>query len=339
LPIEKNEIASFLANGLSRALNLIPGTSAFLLGILRWYAINHTLNPESLRRLALGIRLIIRSKKKALIRTPSGLWFNAFDQSQYVNQILLLKGTRIEYCWEPNGSKLLSDLVRQDDRVVAAGANIGFEALLIGNRIRKGKGICYAFEPISENYKMLVENIALNRLEKQVKSLKFALSDLDTESSMLAAGPNSSLLFLDSGEKKETVPVRSLDSLFREGVIEPVSAMIADVEGLELEMIHGARRLLSESPVRFIMFEVNGKTEEISPGKTTDLFVFLASLGFEFYAIPDDYRGFQKPSHEERRLIRIYDFQSPFVLSDRWFNVLAVKSELVSELSRLVFLE
>jgi FkbM family methyltransferase len=339
LPIGKNEAASFLANGLSWVVNLVPGPSSFLLGILRWYAVSHNLTPRSLRWLAFGIRLIIRSRGQALIRTPSGLCFNAFDQSQYVNQILLLKGTRMEYCWEPNGSRLLDNLVRPDDRAVVAGANIGFEAMLIGDRLRKGNGVCYAFEPISGNFETLVGNVALNRLEQQVKPLNLALSDSDTKTSMLAAGPNSSLLFLNSGETKEEVNVRSLDSLFREGAIDPISVMVADVEGFELEMILGAGRLLSESPVRFILFEVNGKTEEICQGKTARLFGFLADLGFEFFAVPDDYRGYQKPADHNRKLIQIHDFQSPFILPDRWFNVLAIKPQLKAELKQLAVLD
>ena len=223
--------------------------------------------------------------------------------------------------------------------MVVAGANIGFEAILIGDRIHQGDGLCYAFEPISGNFKSLIENIHLNQLENKVKAMNLALSESDTETLMLAAGPNSSLLFLDSGDRKEMVTVRSLDSLFREGVIDPISAMIADVEGFELEMIFGARKLIKESPVRFIMFEVNGKTEEICPGKTTHLISFLAKSGFEFYGIPDDYRGYEKPGQEVRKLIRIHDIHSPFVLPDRWFNVLAIKPEILPELLRYVSVE
>jgi FkbM family methyltransferase len=323
------------ADGLSRMVNLIPGLSGFLLNQMRRYAIRHTLNQEKSRRLAFGIRLIIRSRGREIISTPSGLLFNAFDQSQYVNQILLLKGPAQDYCWEPNGSKLLVDLIKKDDRVIVAGANIGFEAVLIGDRVRNGTGLCYAFEPISGNFNTLMENIILNQLEKTVKVMNLALSESDSEAFMLAAGPNSSLLFLDSGTSQEKVTVRSLDSLYQEGLIAPISAMIADVEGFELEMILGGRNLLKNSPVKFIMFEINGKTEEVSPGKTTQLFIYLAESGFEFYAIPDDYRGYQKPDYSPLKLIKIRDFQSPFVLPDRWFNVLAIKPELNAELKHL----
>lgn len=329
-------IASRLSNGLSRGVNIVPGMSSFFLKQLRRYAVSHTLTKNKMQRLAFGVRLIIRSRGREIISTPSGLLFNAFDQSQYVNQILLLKGPEQDYCWEPNGSKLLTDLINKDDRVVVAGANIGFEAVLIGDCVRNGKGLCYAFEPISVNFRILMENIHLNNLEKKIKPLNLALSDLDTTTNMMAAGPNSSLLFLDSGTAQEKVTVRSLDSLFREGLIDPISAMIADVEGFELEMIFGARQLIKESPVRFIMFEVNGKTEEICPGKTTHLFTHLANSGFEFYAIPDDYRGYQKPNNEIRKLIRIHDLHSPFVIPDRWFNVLAIKPEILPELLKFV---
>ncbi|MBI4765593.1 MAG: FkbM family methyltransferase [Deltaproteobacteria bacterium] len=321
-----------MAEGLSRLINLIPGMSGFLLGRMRRYAITHTLDREKLRRLAFWIRLIIRSRGREIISTPSGLRFNAFDQSQYVNQILLLKGTSLKYCWEPNCSRLLNSLIHEDDRVVVAGANIGFEALLIGDRVRRGTGICYAFEPISGTFKTLLENIDLNQLKGKVTPFNFALGESDGETPMLAAGPNSSLLFLDSDKTQEKVTVRSLDSLYREGLIASVSAMIADVEGFELEMVLGGRNLLKNSPVRFFLFEVNGKTEEISPGKTKRLFIQLAEWGFDFYAITDDYRGYQKPGYPPLKLIKIKELQFPFVLQDRWFNVLALKSELKTEL-------
>jgi FkbM family methyltransferase len=323
------------ADGISRTVNAIPGLSGFLLGQMRRYATTHALNREKLRHLAFWIRLIIRSRGREIVTVPSGLRFNAFDQSQYVNQILLLKGTRQNYCWEPKGSKLLADLLQENDRVVVAGANIGFEAVLIGDRVRNGAGLCYAFEPILGTFKNLIENIHLNHLEQKVTPLNLALSDSDTETSMLAAGPNSSLLFQDSDNSQEKVSVRSLDSLYREGLIAPISAMIADVEGFELEMIRGGRNLLKNSPVRFIMFEVNGKTEEVSPGKTKQLFMHLAESGFEFYAIPDDYRGYQKPNYNPKKLIEIQDLQSPFILPDRWFNVLAIKPEFKTDLKHL----
>jgi FkbM family methyltransferase len=331
----KFPLMSGTAEELSRLINLIPGLSEFLLGRIRWYATNHTLNQKKLRRLAFLIRLIIRSRGREIIVTPSGLRFNAFDQSQYVNQILLLKGTEQNFCWEPNCSKLLDSLIHEDDRVVVAGANIGFEALLIGDRVRNGRGICYAFEPISGTYKTLLENIDLNQLMKNVTPFNLALGQRDSENPMLAAGPNSSLLFLDSNMSQEKVTVRSLDSLYGEALIAPISAMIADVEGFELEMILGGKNLLKNSPIRFILLEVNGKTEEISPGKTRHLFAQLDDWGFDFYAITDDYRGYQKIGHPPLKLIKINDPQFPFVLPDRWFNVLALKSEFKTVLKNL----
>lgn len=284
------------------------------------------------------IRQIIRCREKAVVRTPSGLLFNAIDQSQYVNLILLLKGTRAEFSWEPNGSRLLVNLVRPDDRIVVAGANIGFETILIGNRLKSGKGICYAFEPIESNYRILRENILLNNLEKKILPFPIAIGDNDAEGMMMAAGPNSSLLFVHEDANYQRVSQRRLDTLWIEGKIEPISGMVADVEGYEWEVIAGAERLLSVSPIRFIIFEVNGKTEEVEPGKITKLLIFLRERGFQLLAIPDDYRGYLKPSKYPKKLITIKDPNNPFVLPDRWFNVLAVQKEILSELSNILTL-
>jgi FkbM family methyltransferase len=324
--------ASILADRLSNSINRIPGLTGILLKLIRGYALNNDLTSKEIKILSFMIRMIIRGQGKAIIRTPSGLFFNAFDQSQYVNQVLLLKGTNMDYCWEPNGSRLLIDLIKPDDRIVVAGANIGFETIIIGNNLKSGNGICYAFEPIKENYKILKENIRLNKLELKIKTFPFALSNIDCESRMLSAGPNSSLLYLNEGDKLQKVLVRRLDTLWNEGKIDLISGLIADVEGNEWEIISGAEELLSISPIRFMFFEINKKTEEVTPGKIKNMLFYLLDKKYYLFAVPDDYRGFQKLSSIKKKLICIMDPENPFVLPNRWFNVLAVKEQVLVEL-------
>ena len=110
------------------------------------------------------------------------------------------------------------------------------------------------------------------------------------------SGPRSSLVLPVDGDRSEEIRVRSLDSLLHEGILEPAAAIVADVEGFELEVLLGAEAFIERSPIRFMMLEFNRVTEQVSPGKVASVVKLLHRLGLVCYAIDDDYRGFRRPT-------------------------------------------
>jgi len=335
-----NPAGRAVANAVGRALNAVPGLPAGVIRGIRRVASSRDLNPGSALMLALAMRLLLRPGSQAIVRTPSGLLFDAIDQSQLVNNILLLKGRRCGFCWEPQTSRLLAGWIREDDRVVVAGANIGYHVLMMAQRMRAGAGVCYAFEPLERAFRILENNVALNGLSRVVMPMRFALGERDGPAVLGVDGDNSRIVPEGGGaETTEPVEMRSLDSLFAEGTLGPVSGVVADIEGHERDMIRGAVRLLEVSPVRFLVLEIHRDTEEACPGKIGDLLGHVSGLGFDLFAIRDDYRGLQRPSGDVCRVRRIHSPQAPFVLDDRWFNVLAVRGEGRTDLEKHAVLE
>jgi len=97
-----------------------------------------------------------------------------------------------------------------------------------------------AFEPDQSNYNKLIQ---VENRNGKVTCLRFAVADFDGEMSFSSLGDYSSRL----GEGSDKVRVCILDKIL--GDVIP-TYIKADIEGSELEMIWGARRILKEhSPV------------------------------------------------------------------------------------------
>lgn len=59
------------------------------------------------------------------------------------------------------------------------GANIGGYSISIGNIFKNKKNLdIFSFEPIEENYKLLIDNIKLNQLEHKITPVKKGLSNI-----------------------------------------------------------------------------------------------------------------------------------------------------------------
>ena len=137
--------------------------------------------------------------------------------------------------------------------VVDVGAHIGIYALkaakLVGN-----EGIVLAFEPETQNFSLLLKNIALNRA-KNVIPLKIALANFIGRAK-LYIDPNNvgghSLVYHDRENWRE-VNVSTLDAIISKLAIEFVDLMKIDVEGGELDVLKGARGLLQRKAIKKVV--------------------------------------------------------------------------------------
>jgi FkbM family methyltransferase len=225
--------------------------------------------------------------------------------------------------------------VRPTDRVVVAGANIGFEALLVASQLSGPGSVCAAFEPVRENFALLRENVRLSGLGAAMRLFSVALGRADGTTEMAVAGSRSSSVLPVAEARGEHVAVRSLDSLFREGVLETACAIIADIEGSELDMLLGGEQFIAASPLRFMMLELNRAVEQVRPGTVSSVIRLLHESGLVCFGIDDDYRGFRPPTPATGCLRRIERPETPFVLPYQWFNVLALPRDEVPAVEAL----
>lgn len=166
------------------------------------------------------------------------------------------------------------------ETAVDVGANLGVMTAAIATAVGKD-GAVFAFEPLPEVFDELRDNVARwsSTLKwDYVRTLPCALSNVDGAAvlrvpSGFAANRGTATLKASADEHDEvTVAVRTLDAAM-DGV-ERIGVLKVDVEGHELEVFDGARRLLETGRIRDILFE----DYLPYPSPVTEL---LASYGYD----------------------------------------------------------
>jgi FkbM family methyltransferase len=132
-------------------------------------------------------------------------------------------------------------------RVIDVGANIGAYALPWATVRADVTVDC--FEPNPDVRDRLVRNVVLNRLTTRIRVHAEALSDHIGTAPLYGRDDMSSLnesVYTDAGEGKlREVPLACLDDIIRiDGA--PVALIKIDVQGHELEVLRGAKRIISQ---------------------------------------------------------------------------------------------
>jgi FkbM family methyltransferase len=179
------------------------------------------------------------------------------------------------------------------------GANYGYYSLLLATCADE----VHAFEPVTSTLSVLQTNLVCNQVEN-VQVHRTALSDSTGTETMhlFSSSGNNSFYDTEHGFAvrdigSEPVPVNTLDQMiYEEGL--PVPGLIKiDVEGAELHVLRGARRLLTEHhPMLTVEFsESHFRTAGYS---RADIVNELTSNGYEIFVIPKDASGQLRPIDE-----------------------------------------
>jgi FkbM family methyltransferase len=142
----------------------------------------------------------------------------------------------------------LSRLLVPGMTVFDIGANVGFTAVLAAKCVAPtGRVVC--FEPLPENAVQIQHNAGLNGFSF-VDVHELALAREDGESAFFVSEASTWGRLAQSGPAPKQsgvirVPVRSLDSMFDRGEIPKPDLIKMDVEGGEVDVLQGARRMLA----------------------------------------------------------------------------------------------
>jgi FkbM family methyltransferase len=170
----------------------------------------------------------------------------------------------------------------KNDIVLDVGANIGFISLVVANFVGDG-GLVYAFEPHPEIYQILEENIDINSL-KNICPMNIALGSKLSKAKIyehLNINRASASLFrtknIDEEESKWQTKVTTIDLLIEKRKIKIPKLIKIDVEGFELEVIKGAKKLLSSqrAPALCIEFSI---LHPIYGGNIHDVYNFIKEV-------------------------------------------------------------
>jgi FkbM family methyltransferase len=174
------------------------------------------------------------------------------------------------------------------------GANIGMYAIPMARLVGE-KGRVHSFEPEDKNYDRLLVNLAINGLKNVtvVKSAVFSETKVlklnlfpDNISSWHSLGMPEMPDPWNPGKMVKPsrvveVPGVSLDDYCADNGIERVDFLKVDVEGAELEVLQGCKRMFAENRIRQIMFEVSLPQIQSMGHGAGEIFQYLADAGFQ----------------------------------------------------------
>jgi FkbM family methyltransferase len=187
---------------------------------------------------------------------------------------------------ETNGEySILSKVIPQCDVVFDVGANEGQWT----SRVKTANPTCeiHAFEPASMTFEILKKNVG----DRGVRCCQLAMGDAIGTLPLLNRKRHTYLnsFYHARGEhieamatNTETVSVATLDSYCEKEGISKIDFLKADVEGHELAVLRGARRLLTNRAIQFIQFEYHA-TWIYARTFLKDVFDLLHPAGYNIY--------------------------------------------------------
>ncbi len=198
--------------------------------------------------------------------------------------------TRLHSCAkEPELVQWIEEDFSRGEVFYDIGANVGGYSLLAAKLYGKDITV-YSFEPAFPNFAQLCRNISLNQCQDSMVPLQIGLSDttsvtefnyshLDPGSALHALGPPIDQLgkaFTPS--MKLPVISYSLDDLLSQFGLPVPNHIKIDVDGVELEILQGAGKLLCDSEVKDLMIEGEDGSEVME--EIEDLLIIK---GFELH--------------------------------------------------------
>lgn len=209
---------------------------------------------------------------------------------QGIEPVIFSTGT-----YEEGTLSALRVFLRQGGTFFDVGANIGLMTLFAAKHLGSS-GQVVAFEAMPSTFELLRQNIGLNNLS-HVNAVNMAIGSGRATAEIfddleLRRGA-ASLVRSSETAGGISIPVISLDEYVSENQISDVTCIKIDVEGWELEVLRGAKSLLSRSDSPICIIECS-RDRPMKEGTVEDLFEFLTSVNeYRLYRLV---RGKERPS-------------------------------------------
>jgi len=175
------------------------------------------------------------------------------------------------------------ELVDRGDVCLDIGANIGYMTSLLSTRTGSA-GRVFSFEPHPRLFTCLKGNLECFSNSSRIVALENAIGAADGMAELAepvgfeenegTASVLPAFVGRDNAGVKHKVTIRRLDSIFSND--ESFGVVKIDVEGAELNVLRGARRLLSAKSIRDIIWE----DQNIFPSESVNL---LSGHGYKIY--------------------------------------------------------
>ena len=185
---------------------------------------------------------------------------------------------------------LLRKALRPGMTFVDGGANVGEISLVAAKRVGPS-GRVLAFEPVDAFADQLQRHRDDNRLDN-IEILRMGLSDRSGEAPLYLAEnaytdgthhDGLGTLFRSDSRSRQaaTIPLATLDGMLDGAAVHLIKL---DIEGAELQALHGARELLARQTPG-IVIEIGRDTCRAAGYEMEDIFAFLEPFGYVFHRI------------------------------------------------------
>ena len=146
--------------------------------------------------------------------------------------------------------------------VVDVGASLGATAVPFSKSARK----VFAIEPHIDNYNFLLDQLRVRDI-KNIYPHKIAVSDFNGKAEFFnreshgihSLGVHNKGKVLSSFE----VDVSTLDEFWKRNINEPIGLLKVDVEGFEADVFKGAKHLLENKLIDYILFEFSPRIHKM----------------------------------------------------------------------------
>lgn len=185
--------------------------------------------------------------------------------------------------WEPHLVACFRRVCRAGDVALDIGANVGYHTLLLATLVGE-RGRCVAFEPNSENCRLILLGVERNRLSN-VQVVPLALSDEPGWGYFSThIGSNGGLVtteFVAMHGHGVVVPVSTLDAFG----LRQVDMMKIDVEGSEYRCLRGGQRLIERCRPVIVNEFSHEMTQRVSGVSPLDYLEWIRGMDYLVYLL------------------------------------------------------
>lgn len=201
--------------------------------------------------------------------------------------------------YEPGVTQVAANFIEKGDVCLDIGANFGWYTTFFQSLVGRG-GQVHCFEPLGPIFKVLLENIEKNDNAVVVRANNLALGT-ENKSVTLRIPPDKSdgHATLARGNRQTergfAAEMIRLDEYLEENRLSDVKLVKADIEGAELDMLRGARKLFEQKKPPIWIVEMALETTREFDYRPNDLIEYIGrQCDYDFYAIDEKTAVLQK---------------------------------------------
>ena len=174
------------------------------------------------------------------------------------------------------------------DTVFDVGAHIGLTALEFSDEFPSAT--VYAFEPGSANFRRMKSNL-IGKPDIRLHNIGF--SSAPGEAVLLCEPEHPSMARIVSGgtDNTETIKLDTIDNFSVAEGVKQIDLLKIDVEGHEMQVFAGARKMLEDGCISIIRFETAIDPDLEYHTQFFEAFEFLRRLGYRLFGLYDQWEN------------------------------------------------